>query len=68
MQTELYVMNADGSGMRRLVRHESGLGPEPFGVGAFGAVWSPDGLRLAFGSVSAPPSGSVGSATPRSSS
>jgi TolB protein len=42
-QTELYVMNADGSGKRRLVRNASGLGPEPYGT-----VWSPDGLKLAF--------------------
>ena len=44
LQTELYVMNADGSGMRRLVRHASGLGPSHRG----GPVWSPDGLKLAF--------------------
>jgi hypothetical protein len=29
MQTELYVMNADWNGLRRLVRHASGLGPGP---------------------------------------
>jgi Tol biopolymer transport system component len=44
LQTELYVMNVDGSGKRPLVRHASSLGPEPFGH-----VWSPDGLKLAFG-------------------
>jgi Tol biopolymer transport system component len=38
LQTALYVMNADGSGMRRLVRSKWGASP----------VWSPDGLKLAF--------------------
>jgi TolB protein len=53
-QTELYVMNADGSGLRRLVRHESGLGPEPsFG----GPAWSPDGQKLAFVKRLGPPMG-----------
>jgi Tol biopolymer transport system component len=60
VQTELYVMNADGSGMRRLVRHESGLEPEPYGGGAFGAVWSPDGLKLAFGKRLGPAIGQCG--------
>src|SRR5262245_24126371 len=36
LQTELYVMNADGSAQRRLVRDASS------------PVWSPDGLKLAF--------------------
>jgi TolB protein len=36
MQTDLYVMNADGSGKRRLVREASS------------PAWSPDGLELAF--------------------
>ena len=48
--TELYVMNADGSGKRSLVRHSSGLGPDPYG----GPVWSPDGLKLAFAKRLAP--------------
>ena len=62
LQTELYVMNADGSGMRRLVRHASGL-VEPYsGPGRLTGASSPSG------SGSARPSGSVGSATPRSSS
>jgi Tol biopolymer transport system component len=37
-QTELDVINADGSGVRRLA-HGSGAGPE----------WSPDGRKLVFG-------------------
>jgi TolB protein len=45
LQSELYVVNADGSGQRRLVGHGSGLGPEPWGGGP---SWSPDGSRLAF--------------------
>jgi Tol biopolymer transport system component len=57
LQTELYVMNADGSGMRRLVRHASGLGPEPYGGGP---VWSPDGLKLAFGKRLGPAIGQCG--------
>jgi Tol biopolymer transport system component len=57
LQTELFVMNADGSGMRRLVRHASGLGPEPyFG----GPVWSPDGRKLAFGKRLGPAIGQCG--------
>jgi hypothetical protein len=56
LQTELYVMNADGSGKRRLVRDASS------------PVWSPDGLKLASRSASARRSASVGSAAPRSSS
>jgi Tol biopolymer transport system component len=44
LQTELYVMNADGSGKPRPVRNASGLGINP----AWAPVWSPDGLKLAF--------------------
>jgi Tol biopolymer transport system component len=45
-QTDLYVMNADGSGLRRVFRHARGsTGPEPYGGGP---VWSPDGRKLAF--------------------
>jgi TolB protein len=57
LQTELYVINADGSGMRRLVRHASGLGPEPYGGGP---VWSPDGLRLVFAKRLGPAIGQCG--------
>jgi Tol biopolymer transport system component len=56
-QTELYVMNADGSGMRRLVRHASGLGPEPYGGGP---VWSPDARKLAFAKRLGPAIGQCG--------
>ena len=40
LETELYVMNADGSGKRRLVRSPSGRALSP--------LWSPDGRKLAF--------------------
>jgi Tol biopolymer transport system component len=38
----LYVMNADGTGLRRLTRNAT------FGPGSIGPVWSPDGRKLAF--------------------
>jgi TolB protein len=37
--TEIYVMNADGSGQRNLTRHP---GPDDY------AAWSPDGRKIAF--------------------
>jgi TolB protein len=37
--TELYVMRADGSGLRRVTDGDASVG---------GAAWSPDGARLAF--------------------
>ena len=40
--TEIYVMNADGSGQRRLTRSAGGNG-DP--------AWSPDGRRIAFRST-----------------
>jgi Tol biopolymer transport system component len=56
VQTELYVVNADGSAMRKLVRHASGLGPDP----DWGPAWSPDGLMLAFGKRLGPAIGQCG--------
>ena len=51
-QGELYVMNPDGSGMRRLARFASAF-PRP--------TWSPDGRMIAFerrlGPIGAPPPG-----------
>jgi Tol biopolymer transport system component len=38
----LYVMNADGTGLRRLTRNAT------FGPGSIGPVWSPDGRKLVF--------------------
>jgi Tol biopolymer transport system component len=38
----LYVMNADGTGLRRLTRNAA------FGPGSIGPVWSPDGRKLVF--------------------
>jgi Tol biopolymer transport system component len=40
---ELYVMNADGTGLRRLTRNAA-LGPGP----SADPVWSPDGRKLVF--------------------
>jgi len=51
LQTELYVMNADGSGKRRLVRDASS------------PVWSPDGLKLAFEKRLGPKIGQCGVCT-----
>ncbi len=39
---EIYVMNADGSDVRRLTR---------YGFGAFRPSWSPDGKRMVFTST-----------------
>jgi len=41
-QLEIYVMNADGSGVTRLTNLDS------LGIGAQGAAWSPDGRTIAF--------------------
>ena len=43
--SEIYVMNADGSGQRRLVR------------GGYGPVWSPDGRRIVYVRGQGPPLG-----------
>jgi TolB protein len=43
---ELYVMNADASGQRRLTQTRGRLDGNPVWSG--GAVWSPDGRKLAF--------------------
>jgi Tol biopolymer transport system component len=50
LQTELYVMNADGSGLRRLVQSSRSGSP----------VWSPDGLKLAFEKTLGPMIGQCG--------
>ena len=62
-QGELYVMNIDGSGKRRLAR---------FAMGFTRPTWSPDGRMIAFETsarcATPPATGRAGSATSRSSS
>jgi TolB protein len=41
-RAEIYVVNADGSGLRKVTRHRQVYPGSP--------VWSPDGTRIAFGS------------------
>ena len=47
--TGLYIMNSDGSNVRRLAPQVHGIGSQ---------AWSPDGQALAFLSLETPPSGS----------
>lgn len=49
-QDGVYVMNADGADVRRLVGSESPNYDEPF----YAAAWSPDGRIIAFGAFNSP--------------
>jgi Tol biopolymer transport system component len=43
----IYVMNADGAGLRRILSLDRDL-KDPVQVGGFAIHWSPDGTRIAF--------------------
>ena len=57
---EIWVMNADGSGARRVIQLSPGTGISSASVGDFSIQprWSPDGGRLAFAAV--PPTENLG--------